>query len=217
MLHVAAPGTGQQRLRYTDLVPSALKRHAGTVTAVIDSTGQRQAVLAAAGRHQVYHFACHGAADSHDPLDSHLRLADGLLTIRDLLGQRLQARLAVLAACETGVPYAQLPDEAVSLPAALLEAGVPGVVGTLWPVEELPTLLLTTRFYDLWLGHRLPPAEALHHAQQWLRTSTLEDLKAYLHDNVSTAVRWPYRSAGRGGQRRYSHIRTAGPRSHPRC
>jgi hypothetical protein len=202
VLHVAAPGTGQHRLHYTDLVPSALNRHAGIVTAVGDNTGQRHAVLAAASRHQVYHFACHGAADSYDPLDSHLRLADGLLTIRDLLGQRLPARLAVLAACETGIPYAQLPDEAVSLPAALLEAGVPGVVGTLWPVEELPTLLLTTRFYELWLGRRLPPAEALHHAQQWLRTSTVEDFKAYLHDNVSTAVRWPYRTTRRLGQHR---------------
>jgi hypothetical protein len=202
VLHVGAAGTGRATLRYTELVPSALRRHAGRVTALHAAGAQRSAVLEAARDHHVYHFACHGAADARDPLDSHLRLADGRLTVRDLLAQRLPARLAVLAACETGVPYAHLPDEAVSLPAALLEAGVPGVVGTLWPVEELPTLMLTTRFYDLWLGRRLPPATALHHAQRWLRTGVVEQFEAYLGDSVGDAVRWPYRSTGRGGQRR---------------
>jgi CHAT domain-containing protein len=166
------------------------------------AAGQRGATLAAAGGHHVYHFACHGAADGRDPLDSCLYLADGRLTVRDLLARRLAARLAVLGACETGIPYPQLPDEAVSLPAALLEAGVPGVVGTLWPVEELPTLMLTTRFYELWLGHRLPPAEALHRAQWWLRTGVVSDFETYLRVNVGTAARWPYRSTGRAAQHR---------------
>jgi CHAT domain-containing protein len=137
-----------------------------------------------------------------DPLESHLELADGRLTVRDLLDRRLRARLAVLAACETGVPYAQLPDEMIGLPSALLEAGVPGVVGTLWPVEELPTLLVTTRFYELWLDRGLPPAVALHHAQRWLRTGTAGQFETYVRDSIDPSARWPYRHTGRARQHR---------------
>ncbi|HEY0699559.1 MAG TPA: CHAT domain-containing protein, partial [Micromonospora sp.] len=209
LLHVGAPGTGSDMLSFTNQVPSALDRHAGVVTSLRAEAGQRQAVLTA-GDQDVYHFVCHAVADRSDPLDSHLSLADGQLTIRDLLGRRLSARLAVLAACETGVPYAELPDESVSLPAALLQAGIPGIVGTLWPVEELPTLLLTTRFYELWLGHRLAPAEALHHARRWLRSGTVADFDRYMREQVGGQARWPYR--GTTGRARKHRIF-----AHPDC
>jgi len=188
LLLVSSPGPVERRLRHATAIAPALARHGIAVTALAGTQARRDAVLAAAAEHRVYHFACHGAADPVDPLDSCLELDDGRLTMRDLLDRRLPARLAVLAACETSVPYAQLPDEAVSLPAALLEAGVPGVIGALWPVEELPTLLLTLRFYELWLGERSAPAVALNRAQHWLRTRTAAELDAYLHGATGGCV-----------------------------
>jgi CHAT domain-containing protein len=84
----------------------------------------------------------------------------------------------------------------------LLEAGVPGVIGTLWPVEELPTLLLTLRFYELWLGAGSAPATALHRAQHWLRTSAAAELAEYLHRSTGGSVRWPQTFTGRAAQAR---------------
>jgi CHAT domain-containing protein len=118
-------------------------------------------------------------------------------SIINRLGQRLQARLVVLAACETAVPYSLLPDEMIGLPAALLEAGVPGVVGTLWPVEEPPTTLLLARFSDLVLDRHVDPAAALNDAQRWLRTRTTGQLRTYLDRRTGGAVAWPYRHTGR--------------------
>ncbi|HZM84480.1 MAG TPA: CHAT domain-containing protein [Candidatus Limnocylindrales bacterium] len=200
LLLVSSPGPAERRLRYATAIAPALARRGIAVTALAGTQARCDAVLAAAAEHRVYHFACHGVADPVDPLDSCLELDDGPLTMRDLLDRRLPARLAVLAACETSVAYGELPDEAVSLPAALLEAGVPGVIGTLWPVEELPTLLLTLRFYELWLGERSAPAVALQKAQHWLRTRTAADLASYLHDATGGSVQWPQTSIGRAAQ-----------------
>ncbi|WP_043663274.1 CHAT domain-containing tetratricopeptide repeat protein [Streptomyces xylophagus] len=129
------------------------------------------AVKAALGEHPVLHFACHGFADVAEPLASGLLLADDeSLTLRDILGHgSLGARLVVLSACETAVPGANLPDEVVSLPAGLLQAGVAGVVGSLWSVSDASTMALMARFYKLWRADGLDPPEALRRAQQWVR------------------------------------------------
>ena len=134
----------------------------------------RESVLAALGKEPVVHFACHGVADVADPLASTLLMAnDEKLTLRDLLTEvEARARLAVLSACETAVPGTDLPDEVVNLPAGLLEAGVAGIIGSLWSVSDTSTMALMARFYELWRREGLEPAQALRSAQQWVRDSS---------------------------------------------
>jgi CHAT domain-containing protein len=81
----------------------------------------------------VLHFSCRGGAGFFQPPNSGLLVAeDQVLTLRELPGLRLdQARLAILSACETGVPGTQLLDEVVSLPTDFIQADVPVVVGSL--------------------------------------------------------------------------------------
>ena len=127
------------------------------------------------------HFSCHGTFDVREPLDSALSLSgDDTLTLRDLLDGGLDlsaARLAVLSACQTGiVDFHKVPDEAIGFPAGLIQAGVPGVVSTLWPVNDISTAILMSRFYVEHLGNGLDPASALHRAQDWLRTATARDM-----------------------------------------
>ena len=135
----------------------------------------RAAVLAAMPQHPVWHFSCHGSSDPSNPLDNGLLLSDGKpLSLRDLLALNLkEIRLAVLSACETGMPGADLPDEVVSLPTGLLQAGVAGVVASLWSVSDLSTMLLLSRFYDFWRVEQLLPHQALHRAQLWLRVTPI--------------------------------------------
>ena len=146
----------------------------------------RQAVLDHLPNFPIYHLSTHGWAGWSEPLQGGLLLAGGsTLTLADLLDLRLEgARLAVLSACETGIPGTKLPDEVVSLPTGLVQAGVAGVVASLWAVNDLSTAMLMERFYRLWRQDGLPPAEALRGAQIWLRDSTNQELTAYFEQDA---------------------------------
>ncbi|WFE29332.1 CHAT domain-containing protein [Solwaraspora sp. WMMD791] len=154
-------------------------------------TATRAAVLAALGDRDVLHFACHGAADVADPRSSGVRLADGMLTVADLLRTPLRCRLAVLAACETAMIGLDALDEVVGLPAGLMQAGCAGVVGTGWAVDSAAAALVVSRFYDAWRVDGCAPAEALRVAQRWLRDCT----NAQAHDRYPTLRPRPDRSA----------------------
>jgi len=130
----------------------------------------------------VAHFGCHGRADLTVPLASALLLGDDApLSLGELLPLRLDLRLAVLSACETGQPGTALPDEVISLPAGLLQAGAAGVVATGWVVPDGPSAALITEFYRRWRWEDQPPGQALAGAQAWLRdTSNGEKARGWL-------------------------------------
>jgi CHAT domain-containing protein len=114
--------------------------------------------------------------------------SSAMLTLKDLLELKLAEtemggiRLAVLSACETGLVGIELADEAIGLPTGLLQAGVAGVVASLWSVSELSTTILLIRFYDLWRKEGREPAVALHHAQYWMRDTTSQQKAEYFQD-----------------------------------
>jgi CHAT domain-containing protein len=153
----------------------------------------------------VHHFICHGATRPGAPLDSALLLADDSeLTLREILAMRLTGpgsgvRLAVLSACDTDRPDPGLPDEGVSLPNGLIQAGAAGVLATRWSVRSEAMSLLAARFYQLWRDNGLPPPEALRAAQRWLRDTTnrekLADLTAARdpHDTDAAELLWALR------------------------
>lgn len=155
------------------------------------------------------HLACHGSFEADSPLNSRLELApppgaaagdeQGNLRLGELLGQAWfeTSRLVVLSACQTAITdYKQLPDEAIGLPAGLLQAGVPGVVGTLWAVNDLSMTLVMAKFYEL---HRrgdgmtgpMAPVHALRQAQLWLREVTAGALAAHFEERRQLAEASP--------------------------
>ncbi len=155
-------------------------------TVLAGAGATRQAVLRRLAALPASHFSTHGWAGWDDPLQGGLLLANGAaLTLADILDLRLEgARLAVLSACETGVPGTKLPDEVVSLPTGLVQAGVAGVVASLWAVNDRSTAMLMERFYRLWREDGLAPAEALRRAQIWLRDSSNSEMVAYFEQDV---------------------------------
>ena len=136
----------------------------------------RSAMQSLLPQHTAFHFSGHGFAQLDSPLDSGLVMAnDEILTLRDLLDLKLPGlRLAILSACETGLPGTELPDEVISLTATagLLQAGVAGVVASLWSVTDISTMILLVRFYDFWQGENHNPTTALCQAQQWVHDTT---------------------------------------------
>lgn len=149
---------------------------------VSHESATHDAVLARLPHFSFVHFACHGSSDPVSPLDSCLTMANDVpLTLRDLLLLRLApGRLAIVSACETGIPGNDLPDEAMSFGAGLLEAGFAGVITTGWALADDSAAMLMMRFYDFWKrdGYGLP--EALRGAQQWLRDTTNQQKVDYL-------------------------------------
>jgi CHAT domain-containing protein/TPR repeat protein len=130
---------------------------------------------------EVLHFSTHGNAgwlntrSWQEEKQAWLKLADGYLTLPDIFELDLtKVRLAVLSACETGVPDFELVDEMIGLPAGMMQAGVPEVVGSLWSVNEGSTALLMARFYRFWRKEGKTPQDALRQAQRWLRDSLFE-------------------------------------------
>jgi CHAT domain-containing protein len=145
-----------------------------------------QAVREQIPLHEVLYFFCHGIAEFDHPLQSGLELADRRLTLADILDAHLErTRLAVLSACETGIPSdLRAVDEVTSLPTGLIQAGVPGVVGSLWSVSEVSTVLLMVLFFDLWRKKGCLPAEALRQAQILLREMNSGALTNFLKQEI---------------------------------
>lgn len=154
--------------------------------------GIKEKTLDQAGGHGYLHFSCHGKYDWSEPFHSALLLAgdleqneEGRLTLAEI-EEKLdlsKTRLVTLSACETGLTEALGPraEEYVGLPAGFLLAGAPVVVASLWAVDDLSTALLIERFYRYHLEgnpDRLPPAQALRRAQQWLRDEATAALAA---------------------------------------
>jgi|GEM_PF-1534625 len=154
------------------------------------------------------HFACHGLFDVTEPLNSSLDLSgDDKLTLRDLLGGSIDlssSRLVVLSACQTGITeFLKAPDEAVGFPAGFLQAGVPGLISTLWPVEDISTALLLDHFYKCLMDpkERIDAATALHKAQDWLRKSTADEM------NLAKWYERRYEASGNKDAEAYKYMR----------
>lgn len=129
------------------------------------------------------HFACHGEFTLDSPVQSSLSLSgEDKLSLNDILTERFDLssiRLVVLSACQTGmVDVMKVPDEAIGFPAGFIQAGIPAVISTLWPVADIPTAYLMTKFYEFHLKKKLKPAIALNKAQQWLKEACFEELRA---------------------------------------
>jgi CHAT domain-containing protein len=150
-------------------------RHAGDV--LTGSKANTERVMAALPEAALIHFICHGTVARDLGYSGILLLANQeIFTYRHLRRlPELRARLAVLSACSSGAAGVMV-EHPLSLPAAFLAAGVRAVIGTLWHADELASLLLVTRFYDLW-SSKATPAAALGQACDWLRTSTAETLR----------------------------------------
>ncbi len=164
-------------IREARLDQAMLTRYFRECIAVRGPQATRATVLRiiAEGGCDVIHLSCHAAANVTRPMESAFLLAgDDSMTVRDLFGASAgQARLGVLAGCETGVAGGSLPDEALGLPTALLAAGLTGVIASAWAIpDHLVTAVLLARFYELWQVDDQPPAEALRQAQRWVRDST---------------------------------------------
>jgi tetratricopeptide (TPR) repeat protein len=95
------------------------------------------------------HFSCHGHQDIEKPMQSHLRLYDGNLTVAQIARDQLcHANLAFLSACHTASGTTHFEDEAFHIAAGLQFAGFGGVIGTLWAVRDKHAPVVSREVYE---------------------------------------------------------------------
>lgn len=121
----------------------------------------------------ILHIACHGDFDSEQALQSGITLQDGKLTAEDIFALEMNADLVTLSACESGINENKPGDELIGLTRALIYAGTPSVVVSLWEVDALSTSIFMTEFYKRLIAGATK-VDALQQAQVELRTMTIE-------------------------------------------
>ncbi len=119
----------------------------------------------------VIHFAGHAVFNPEEPLASGLVLSDGsILTAGAILqGNLLRThcgKLLVLSACQTGVNMVTPGGEILGLARALMYAGMPNLLLSLWEVADRSTSELMKDFHQSWQAGKTSVAQALQDAQR---------------------------------------------------
>lgn len=152
----------------------------------------------------ILHFACHGKFHRLQPLKSGILMApepdreekttefeielDGLpisryLTAEEFFGMEMHADLVTLSACESGIPGIRPGDELFGFMRALIYAGTPSVVMSLWEVGDISTELFMVYFYkQLKAGDT--KVEALQKAQVHLKSLKASEVKSYYENKL---------------------------------
>ncbi|MFI6372012.1 CHAT domain-containing protein [Streptomyces sp. NPDC050546] len=145
----------------------------GRHTLLADETATVEAVRAGMATHRWTHFSCHGTQDLETPSNGGVFLADGKLTISEISRGRHHGDFAFLSACKTATGSVTLPDEVITLAAALHYTGFRNVVATTWSVTDAVAADLAEAVYRRMVreGRFFPDeaASALHEAVRELR------------------------------------------------
>ncbi len=178
------PGAGLARLPFSRQEVNAVAAHvpAARLLKAVDFRASRAtAVSGALADYRVVHFATHGLLNSARPelsalvlslVDESGRDQDGLLRLGEIYNLRLPAEVVVLSACQTALGQEIRGEGLIGLTRGFMHAGAARVVASLWPVDDLATAELMTRFYRGMLKEGRPPAAALRAAQLEMARST---------------------------------------------
>jgi CHAT domain-containing protein/Flp pilus assembly protein TadD len=130
----------------------------------------KMAILSQFSQARIVHLATHGLLDDFQGLGVPGAIAlapsgndNGLLTANEILDLKLNAELVVLSACDTGRGRIT-GDGVIGLSRALITAGVPSVIVSLWSVPDAPTAELMVEFYRNWQQGKMDKAQALRQA-----------------------------------------------------
>ena len=126
MLIVAVSDTpGEIVLRHVATETAFVReRFPGRHTTLTGSDATVTATRAAMARHRWLHLSCHGYQDLRDPSRAGLALTDGVLRLTDIVDGQHTGEFAFLSACKTATGGVSLPDEAITLAAALHYTGL---------------------------------------------------------------------------------------------
>jgi CHAT domain-containing protein len=121
----------------------------------VDMLAQESTFKEKAPRFDILHLAMHTIINDSLPMLSKLVFSkpnqkspdDGFLNAYEIYNMKLNARLAVLSACETGSGKLQRGEGVMSMARGFIFAGCPSIVMTLWQVEDKSGVKIMEDFY----------------------------------------------------------------------
>lgn len=123
------------------------------------------------GKYNVLHLAMHTLVNNSQPMLSKLvfyqdndTVEDGMLNTYELFSMDLNAGLAVLSACNTGSGKLLVGEGIMNLARGFIFAGVPGIVMTMWSVDDQSSARIVKKFYE-YLEDGMTKDEALRQAK----------------------------------------------------
>ncbi|TKG95834.1 CHAT domain-containing protein [Puteibacter caeruleilacunae] len=123
--------------------------------------------------YDILHLAMHTLVNDSIPMFSKLVFTkddnstqddDNLLNTQEIYNMHLNARMAVLSACNTGSGKLHKGEGVMSLARGFLYAGCPSIVMTLWEVDDLSSANIIKDFYK-YLHNGKSKSEALRKAK----------------------------------------------------
>lgn len=152
-----------------DEIKGIKKALSGTALNATDATEKE--FKSVAEQYNILHFAMHTLVNNDKPMLSKLvfyqdndTVEDGMLNTYELFGMNLNAGLAVLSACNTGTGKLMKGEGMMNLARGFIYAGVPGIVMTLWSVEDQSSAEIVENFYK-YLEKGMSKDEALRQAK----------------------------------------------------
>lgn len=122
----------------------------------VGSFAQEASFKQKASKFSILHLAMHTIINDSLPMYSKLVFSnpdknsndDGFLNTFEIYNMKLNARLAVLSACETGTGKLQKGEGVMSMARGFIYAGCPSIVMTLWQVEDKAGSKIMSDFYN---------------------------------------------------------------------
>ena len=165
------------------------------VQPLLGSRATKPAVLEAVPSASLIHLAAHGNAERGEialspqcTTNSTPQEEDYLLTMSDIEGVQVRAKLVVLSCCHSGRGLIK-KEGVIGIARAFLASGTRSVLVASWAVEDEATANLMKHFYKH-LVRGESASESLHQAIQWLRSNGFPKLSQWapfvlIGDNVT--------------------------------
>jgi CHAT domain-containing protein len=145
----------------TEIEAAAFRASSSGWTAHVGRDATEMAVRRAMGTTAVVHVATHGVVNARNPVFSRIELVrpplatlddDGRLEVHEILGLTIRSPLVFLSGCETGANRGWSDDPVrgtgdLTLAQAVLAAGAPNVITTLWRIDDAGAADFAARFY----------------------------------------------------------------------
>ena len=124
--------------------------------AYVENLAQEKTFKEKASNYDILHLAMHTIINDSLPMFSKLVFSkadqksneDGFLNTYEIYGMKINARLAVLSACETGTGKLQKGEGVMSMARGFIFAGCPSIVMTLWQVDDKSGVKIMEDFYS---------------------------------------------------------------------
>ena len=159
-------GSGQE----AEIIAGLFKKHSQkTMVYLREKATETNAKAVNMKDYDYIHFSCHGIlGDGFQTLVlSQIPGAkeDGYLTLNEIMNCDYNAKLVVLSACKTGSGKMERAEGVIGLTRAVMYAGTPAVVASLWNVSDIGTKELLVKFYTNMLEKGMSKEEALRQAK----------------------------------------------------